>query len=269
MGHFFGYGAILQVIALVHYARRRPDGYWIWIIFFGGGIGAAAYLLAEALPDFGAMRHSMQGFSRRKRIRMLEVLVLENPSAGNFEELGDILLDDGKYQQAKECFDRALGSRTDSIDPFYKRGVCEFELGDWAGAAADLERVVKVDPKYAYGRAQSLLARSLAKLGRTADAEAAFSRLLDLSSASESLAVAAEFYLEQGRPAEAREIAKRLLARRVTMPAFQRRRDRAWLRRATKVIRASGQKSSTTAAPPARETTTEESNTPQDRALGR
>ncbi len=62
MGHFFGYGAILQVIALGHYARRRPDGYWIWIIFFGGGIGAAAYLLAEALPTFGTMRHSMQGF---------------------------------------------------------------------------------------------------------------------------------------------------------------------------------------------------------------
>jgi hypothetical protein len=51
MGHFFGYGAILQVIALVHYARRRPDGYWIWIIFFGGGLGAAAYLLADLRHD--------------------------------------------------------------------------------------------------------------------------------------------------------------------------------------------------------------------------
>jgi hypothetical protein len=269
MGHFFGYGAILQVIALVHYARRRPDGYWIWIIFFGGGLGAAAYLIAEALPTFGAMRHSMQGFSRRKQIRMLQVIVLENPSAGNFEELGDLLLDEGKYQQAKECFDRALGSRTDSIDPFYKRGVCEFELADWAAAVADLERVVKVDPKYAYSRAQSLLARALAKLGRTADAEAAFGRLLELSSSSESLAVAAEFNLEQGRAGEARDIARRLLARKVTMPAFQRRRDRVWLRRASKVIRATGQKSSTAATPPARETATEESNTPQDRALGR
>ncbi len=196
-------------------------------------------------------------------------MVIENPSAGNFEELGDLLLDEGKYQPAKECFDRALGSRTDSIDPFYKRGVCEFELGDWAAAVADLERVVKVDPKYAYSRAQSLLARSLAKLGRTAEAETAFGRLLELSSSSESLAVAAEFYLAQGRAEEAREIARRLLARKVTMPAFQRRRDRVWLRRASKVIRASAQKSSTAAAPPARGTATEESNTPPGRAPGR
>lgn len=269
MGHFFGYGAILQVIAIVHFARRRPDNYWLWVIIFFGALGAAAYLLVEGLPDFGSMRHSMGGFSRRRRIKMLEVMILENPSAGNLEELGDLLLDEGKYQQAKECFDRALGSRTDSIDPFYKRGVAEFELADYTAAVPDLERVVKVDPKYAYGRAQSLLARSLAKLGRYDEADQAFVRLQELSSASESLAVTAEYYLERGRNEEARAIAQRLMARRATMPGFQRSRDRVWLRRASKVIRASAQKSSTARTPPARETAAEESSSPQGRALGR
>jgi hypothetical protein len=236
-GHFLGYGVVLQIIALTHFVRRRPQGYWIWIIFMGGAIGALVYLLAEALPDVGAMRHTMGGFSRRKRIGELEAIVLENPSAGNYEELGDLLLDEKKYARAKECFDKALGSRTDSIDPFYKRGDCEFQLGDWAGAVADLERVVKQDPKYAYTRASSLLARAYAKLGRTAEADAAFSRLLQLSTSSESLAVTAEFYLAQGRMDEAIEIAQKLLARRVTMPGFQRRRDRVWLRRASAVLR--------------------------------
>ncbi len=236
-GHFLGYGIILQVIALIHFARKRPEGYWIWIIFIGGAIGATVYLLAEALPDIGAMRHSIGGFSRRKRIGELEAIVLENPSAGNYEELGDLLLDEKKYARAKECFDRALGSRTDSIDPFYKRGDCEFQLGYWAGAIADLERVVAHDPKYAYSRALSLLARALANAGRANDADTAFSRLLQLSTSSESLAVTAEFYLEQGRIAEASEIARKLIARRVTMPGFQRRRDRIWLRRASAVLR--------------------------------
>lgn len=236
-GHFLGYGVILQVIALVHFMRRRPEGYWIWIIFIGGAIGAAVYLLAEALPDIGAMRHTMGGFSRRKRIGELEAIVLENPSAGNYEELGDLLLDEKKYARAKECFDHALGSRTDSIDPFYKRGDCEFQLGDWAGAVADLQRVVAHDPKYAYTRALSLLARAFAELGRVDDANAAFGRLLQLSTSSESLAVTAEFYLEQGRLADASEIARKLIARRATMPGFQRRRDRVWLRRASAVLR--------------------------------
>jgi hypothetical protein len=269
LGHFFGYGAIVQVIALVHFFKRRPDGYWLWIIFFGGVIGATAYLLVEALPDFGAMRHSMQGFSRRKRIHLLEALVLENPSAGNYEELGDLLLDEKKYQRARECFDRALGARTDSIDPFYKRGVCEFELAEWSAAVADLERVVRQEPKYAYGRAQSLLARSLAKLGRAEEASTAFERLTMLSTASESLAVTAQFYFDQGRFADARETVQTLLARRATMPGFQRRHDRKWLRLARKIKRASGRKPNTGAALPAREAAAEESNVSQGRALGR
>src|SRR5258708_34778042 len=236
-GHFLGYGIILQVIALIHFARKRPEGYWIWIIFIGGAVGAGVYLVAEARRDVGGMRHTMGGFSRRKRIGQLEAIVLENPSAGNYEELGDLLLDEKKYARAKECFDRALGSRTDSIDPFYKRGDCEFQLGYWAGAIADLERVVAHDPKYAYSRALSLLARALANAGRANDADTAFSRLLQLSTSSESLAVTAEFYLEQGRIAEASEIARKLIARRATMPGFQRRRDRVWLRRASAVLR--------------------------------
>jgi hypothetical protein len=266
---FFGIGAIFQIIALVHFVRRRPNGYWLWIIFIGGGIGAIAYLIAEALPDFGAMRHSMQGFSRRKRIGLLEAMVLENPSAGNFEELGDLLVDERKWARAKEKFDQALSARTDSIDPFFKRGWCQFELAQYAGAVSDLQHVVKHDPKYAYSRGLSMLAQSLAKLGRTEEAAAAFDKLFAQSTSSEALAVTAEFYLEQGRVEEARQVAKTLIARRATMPAFQRSRDRKWLRRAAKVMRASSQKTSTAAAPPGRGTATGESSSPQDRALGR
>jgi hypothetical protein len=239
LGHFFGYGLIFQVIALVHFIRRRPAGFWIWVIFLGGGFGAIIYLIAEALPGLTSMRHSMHGFSRRKRIRLLEAIVQENPSAGNFEELGELLVDERKFARARECFDRALGARSDSIDPFYKRGLCAFELGDFAAALPDLQRVVGHDPKYAWSRAQSLLARVLEKLGRTSEAEAAFHLLLEQSTSSESLCVAAEFFFERQRFAEGREIAARLLARRAAMPAFQRRRDRVWLRGAAAVLRKS------------------------------
>jgi hypothetical protein len=266
---FFGIGAIFQVIALVHFVRRRPNGYWLWIIFIGGGIGAIAYLIAEALPDFGAMRHSMQGFSRRRRIGLLEAMVIENPSAGNFEELGDLLVDERKWTRAKEKFDHALAARTDSIDPFFKRGWCRFELEQYAGAVDDLQHVVKHDPKYAYSRALSMLAQSLAKLGRIDEATAAFDKLYAQSTSSEALAVTAEFYLEQDRVDEAREVAKTLVARRATMPAFQRSRDRKWLRRAAKVIRASAQKASKAATPPARGTAAGESSSRQGRAPGR
>lgn len=231
-GRFFGYGAILQLIAIVHFMRRRPENYWIYIIFIGGAVGAAAYLIVEALPDAMRVRNTFRGISRRKRIRMLEAMVLDNPSAGNMEELGDLLLEEKKWARARECFDRAIGSRTDHHDPFYRRGIAAFHLDDFAAAIADFERTVKVDPKYDYGRAQKMLAQSYAAAKRDDEAMRAFDRLLELTSASESVIEAAEFYASHGRATEARELAARIVARKATMPAYQKRRERPYLRRA-------------------------------------
>jgi len=234
---FFGYGFILQVIALVHFIRRRPENYWLWIIIFFGGLGAAIYIAMEVVPDLGLMRQSMQGISRRKRIKMLEAAIIDNPSAGNYEQLGDLLLEEKQYARARECFDHAVGSRTDHVDPFYRRGISAFELGDAPAALSDFDRVIKTDPKYDFSRAQLFYARSLAATGRKDEAMAAFDRLLNSSSSTEALLWAAEFFAEQKRTKEARELLERVLARRATMPSYQQRRERPWLRRAKALLR--------------------------------
>src|SRR5579862_5703849 len=145
---FFPWGLILQAVAIVHFIRRRPDGYWLWIIIFFGGIGALIYIAAEVIPDAGLLRQSFKVFPRRKRIHELESAVLDNPSAGNYEELGDLYLEEGKFARARQCFDKSISSRTDSPDPFYRRAIAEMEMDDFAAAVPDLERVVAKDPKY-------------------------------------------------------------------------------------------------------------------------
>jgi hypothetical protein len=182
----------------------------------------------------------MKGFSRRKRIRMLETMVLDNPSAGNYEELGDLLLEEKKYERARDSFDRALSSRTDSVDPFYRRGIASFELGDFKAALRDFQHVVDVDPKYDFSRARLMYAQSLAKNGRGDDAGPIFDGLITTSTSTETLVAAAEFYFDRRRIAEARELAQRVLARRATMPAYQKRRERPWLRRAAALLKAIG-----------------------------
>jgi hypothetical protein len=82
---FYPWGIILQVAAIVHFIRRRPDTYWIFIILFLGPLGALIYLCVEALPDIGLVRQSFQVFPRRKRIGELEFAIRDNPSAGNYE----------------------------------------------------------------------------------------------------------------------------------------------------------------------------------------
>jgi len=237
LGRFFGYGFILQVIALVHFIRRRPENYWLWIIIFFGGLGAAVYIAMEVVPDLGLLQVSMKGVSRRKRIRMLQAMIIDNPSAGNYEDLGDLLLEEKQYAKARDCFDHAISSRTDHVDPFYRRGISAFELGDASAALSDFERVVKNDPKYDFSRAQLFYARSLAATGRKEEASAAFEKLLSASSSTEALLSAAEFYAEQKRTKEAKELLERVLARKATMPAYQQRRERPWLRRAASLLK--------------------------------
>ena len=141
----YPWGIILQGLAIVHFIRRRPDTYWIFIILFLGPLGAIVYLFVEALPDIGLVGQSFKVFPRRKRIGQLEAAIHDNPSAGNYEELGDLYMDDGKFQLARAAFDKAIAARADTPDPFYRRGICAIYLGDAAAALPDLERVAFLD----------------------------------------------------------------------------------------------------------------------------
>jgi hypothetical protein len=81
-----------------------------------------------------------------------------------------------------------------------------------------------------------LLAQSYARTQRTPEATVLFDKLVASSTAPESLTAAAEFYLDQGRANEAKELVESILARRATMPAYQRRRDAKWLRKARQLL---------------------------------
>src|ERR1700746_3949611 len=91
----FPWGLLLQVFAIIHFIRRRPDMFWIYIILFLGPLGALVYIAVEVLPDAGLLRQSFKVFPRRKRISELEAAVLDNPSAGNYEELAYVFMEDG------------------------------------------------------------------------------------------------------------------------------------------------------------------------------
>jgi hypothetical protein len=227
-----GWGFILQAVAIVHFIRRRPDTYWIFIILFLGWIGALVYIVAEVIPDAGLLRTSFQMFPRRRRIHELERAILDNPSAGNYEELGLLYLDNGDYGRARASYDKAISQRTDSVDAFYRRGVAEVELGDFAAAVPDIERAVSADANYDFHRAKGLLAHAYAQTGQAEKAGALFQQAIKISTSSETYYNYAVLLQAQGRTDEARQWAQKILDQRRTMPGYQRRRERVWFRKA-------------------------------------
>src|ERR1035438_4549202 len=120
---FYPWGFLLQGLAIVHFIRRRPDPYWLFIILFLGPVGAAVYIFVEVLPDVGLLRQSFKVFPRRKRIGALELAIRDTPSAGNGEDPGDLYMDDATLQPPGAAFGKAIAARSNTPDTFYRRGV--------------------------------------------------------------------------------------------------------------------------------------------------
>lgn len=234
---FYPWGLILQIIALVHFFRRRPDTYWVFIIIFLGPLGALIYIIAEVIPDYQLLNQSFKGISRGKRIRDLELIIRDNPAAGNFEELGELYMEAGNFYAARAAFDKAIAGHIDTIDALYRRGVCALKLGDAQAAVADIEPVIAKDPDYDFHRAGGLLAHAYALTGQMEKSEALFRRVLVISTLSETYLNFASMLAATGRTAEARQYALKVLDKAPTMPRYLRRRERPWFQQASKLLR--------------------------------
>jgi hypothetical protein len=235
--HFFSWGVALQILCFIHFFRRRPDQFWLFVIFFGGALGAAVYMVMEVLPDLTTLRASVNRFSRKRRIHALEALVQVNPAIGNREELADLLLEEGQYARARAIYNEIISPRTEEIDVFYRRGLCAMAMDDPAAAIPDLERAVTQDHKYDFYRAPGMLAQAYALTGQPDRAEKYFRDATEISTLSETMYNYAAFLFGQGRDEDARAWAKKVADKELTLPRYLRRRERPWTKRAKALLK--------------------------------
>ena len=149
------------------------------------------------------------------------------------------LTDRGRLLDQVERARRALegAAEIQTFDAFYRRGIAEIRLGDFAAAVPDLEFVTSRDAKYDSHRAAGLLAHAYANTGQIDKADSLFQQVTTISTQSEAYYNYASFLASQQRTAEAREWAQRILAKKPTMPGYLRRRERPWFRRANGLLR--------------------------------
>lgn len=228
---------VLTAIALVHFIRRRPDGFWLWVILFGAWLGALVYIFVEVVPDLALLRGAVNAVSRRNRIRALETQIQDNPAIGPREELADLYLENQEYAKARALYDAIITPRLDALDPYYRRGMAALGLNDAAAAIPDLEHVVASERRYDFHRALGLLAQAHALAGDRARAEELFKEATTISTLSETYCNYAEFLAREQRGAEAREMARRVLAKKPAMPRYLRRRERPWFRAANALLK--------------------------------
>ena len=226
---FYPWGFILQIAAVAHFFWRRRAGFvWLWIIFIGGFVGAAAYFIVEVFSEAELLRAALERRARKTRISGIEAQIIDNPSIANLEELGELYWDEKDYTKAREAFNRAVGAGTDSTRTFYRRGQCSLEMAEAATAVPDLEYAFRTEPKLDFYRGGMFLARAYAATGRNAEAVAVFSSAMERTSTPEMLYGYAAFLAGENRKDEARDWLTRLEETKRTAPRFVQRTDRAW-----------------------------------------
>jgi len=228
---FYPWGLILQGIALWHFVRRRPEGYWLWVIIFGGVLGAGVYVFAEMIPDLGLLRGTFQAFGRKSRIQTLEAQILDNPSAGNLEELAELYFDNNDFAKARQALDRAIAARSDSPHAFYLRAKAALAMGDYGAAIPDLEHVVAKDQKFDYYRATGLLGDAYARTAQSEKAAYYFAPAVQYSTTPETLFNYASYLKDAGQKQEAEEWVRKLAAKKRTLPRYMQRVERPWFRK--------------------------------------
>jgi len=227
----------LVVFALVHFIKYRSGSFiWLYVIIFLGPIGALVYIIVEVLPELRASPAIGGRIAKSKRVKYLEATVLDNPSAGNYEELADLYREQGDFTRARETYSRAISGRTDHPDPFYGRALSALAMDDAAAAIPDLEKTASLDRKHDYLRALGLLAHCYAVTGDMARADTLFREALQTSTLSETQYHYAELLATQGRVEEAREMTQRILNKRATLSGPLRRQQEPWFKRASALL---------------------------------
>ena len=226
-----------QIWMLVDAVRQRE---WIWALFILVGWGFAAlwyyFYVYRAAPS-ATRGFELPGAHDRHRIKQLQAQIHHLDKAHHHSQLGDIYFQHGKLQPAEACYRAALERDPQDIDTRAHLGQCLLRQKRPAEARPLLEGVVAENPKHEYGYSLMALAEDLTALGETDAALNIWKRVTENHSYPRAKVQLAELYLARNQADLARSEVREVLADDAHAPAFQRKRDRVWVRRAKSLSR--------------------------------
>jgi len=229
---------LFQIWMLVDAVRR---GEWVWVFFIvvGWGLSAVFYYF-YVYRDSATRGFELPGSFDRRRIKQLEAQIHHLDHAHHYSQLGDIYFQRGKLKKAEQYYRSALERDPNDIDTRAHFGQCLLRQKRAAEAKPFLEGVVKENPKHDYGYSQMALAETYTALGEMDAAFAIWKQVTENHSYPRAKVQLAELYLSRNQPDLARNEVREILADDAHAPAFQRKRDRVWVRRAKSLARKTG-----------------------------
>ena len=219
-------------------AIRRREWMWVVLMLVFPGFGTFWYFFSVYRAAPSATRgFELPGAYDRRRIKELQAQIHHLDKAHHYSQLGDIYFQQGKLEKAEACYRSALERDPQDIDTRAHLGQCLLRQKKPAEARPWLEGVCAENPKHDYGHSLMALAETLAALGETDAAISVWQRVTESHSYPRARVQLAELYLAKGNSDLARAELEEVLSDAPHAPAFQRKRERVWVKRARKLMR--------------------------------
>lgn len=229
--------AIFWLWMLIDAIRREE---WVWVVFLviGWALTAMFYFFWVYRTGPSATRgFELPGAHDRRRIKELQSQIYHLDKPHHHSQLGDIYFQQGKLPKAEACYRAALERDPDDIDTRAHLGQCLLREKRAAEAKPLLEGVIAQNPKHDYGYSMMALAETLTALGETDAAFGLWQQVTQNHAYPRARVQLAELYLARKQPGPARTELTGVIADDAHGPAYQRKRDRVWVRRARALLR--------------------------------
>lgn len=221
-------------------AVRKREWIWAGIMIIFPGLSTIFYFFYIFRGPTVMRGFELPGAQSRRRIKELQAQIHHLDKPHHYSQLGDIYFQRGKLDKADACYRAALERDPQDIDTRAHFGQCLLRQNKPQEARPLLEGVVAENPKHDYGHSLMALAETLGALGETDAAIATWQRVTGNHSYPRAKVQLAQLYAAKGETDLARAEIREVIDDDPHAPAFQRKRDRVWIKRAKKLARQLG-----------------------------
>jgi hypothetical protein len=231
-------GVAFQIWMLIH-AARNGEWFWFLFMFIFPFINPILYyfLVYRNSQPLNAPTFELPGAGVRRRIKELQGQIHHLDKAHHHAQLADIYFSQGKLKLAEDSYKASLERDPTDIDARAHYGQCLFRLGRPKEALPFLQKVVEENPQHEYGQSMMMYAESLTALGEKDAAIAAWRKVLERHTYSQARVQYAQLLLEKGEKEQARHELHEVITDAGHVPAFQKRRERAWVKQAKSLLK--------------------------------
>lgn len=224
---------------LVDCIRRRPGGYWFWIIFIPFGEWFYFFQVKIHDPD---MRWLKELFRYRKpdSLETLRYRHDQTPSLTNRLRLAQALHDAGELRESAELFESLVAEDDQNLEARYGLGRCQMASSNPEAAVASFESLIETESSFAEYEPWLDLAKTLWLLDRRPEALERLRKLVEISPRLAHSVTLAQFQKEADEKDGARSTLETALHHFEHTPRYHKKRNRLWAFKARRLLKSLG-----------------------------